>query len=114
MPGGDRTGPLGAGPLSGRGAGFCRGYGVPGYANPWRGAGRGAGYGQGGYGRGRRNRYFETGVPGWAYDRWSVSATPAIADERRALEDQAVCLRTELQEIERRLDELNARKDTEK
>lgn len=34
MPRGDGTGPQGLGPMTGRGAGFCSGYGVPGYANP--------------------------------------------------------------------------------
>jgi hypothetical protein len=33
MPAGDRTGPEGMGPRSGRGAGFCNGYGQPGYEN---------------------------------------------------------------------------------
>ncbi len=34
MPRGDGTGPQGLGPMTGRGAGFCSGYDVPGYANP--------------------------------------------------------------------------------
>jgi len=42
MPGGDGTGPMGMGPMTGRAAGFCAGYGVPGYMNPvptrWGGA----------------------------------------------------------------------------
>ena len=50
MPGGDRTGPMGAGAMTGRGAGFCAGYNTPGYMNP--GAGRGAGFGRGGGGFG--------------------------------------------------------------
>ncbi|RLI76297.1 hypothetical protein DRP04_12770 [Archaeoglobales archaeon] len=33
MPGGDRTGPWGMGPRTGRGAGFCSGYGMPGFMN---------------------------------------------------------------------------------
>ena len=42
MPGGDRTGPGGAGPMTGRAAGYCAGYAAaPGYANPIRGYGRG-------------------------------------------------------------------------
>jgi len=42
MPGGDRRGPMGAGAMSGRGAGFCSGSGVPGYMNGYvRGCGRG-------------------------------------------------------------------------
>jgi len=43
MPGGDRTGPAGMGPMTGRAAGYCAGYNVPGYMNPaGRFAGRGA------------------------------------------------------------------------
>ena len=67
MPGGDRTGPMGAGPMTGRGAGFCAGYDVPGYMNniPGRGfgGGRGRGLGRGfrGGGRGWRNQYYATG-----------------------------------------------------
>lgn len=34
MPFGDGTGPGGYGPMTGRAAGFCAGYAVPGYANP--------------------------------------------------------------------------------
>jgi len=33
MPRGDRTGPLGMGPLTGRRLGFCAGSKVPGYLN---------------------------------------------------------------------------------
>lgn len=60
MPGGDGTGPLGLGPMTGRAAGFCAGYPVPGYTNPvpgrgfWgRGRGMGRGWGRG-FGRGWR------------------------------------------------------------
>lgn len=62
MPGGDRTGPLGHGPMTGRGAGFCAGYAAPGYSTPAFGRGRGFGGG----GRGRRTMYYATGLPGWA------------------------------------------------
>jgi hypothetical protein len=62
MPGGDRTGPLGYGPMTGRGAGFCSGYGTPGYSNAGSGRGRGLGCG----GRGWRNMYYAMGLPGWA------------------------------------------------
>jgi len=33
MPGGDRMGPAGMGPMTGRMAGYCAGYSVPGYMN---------------------------------------------------------------------------------
>jgi hypothetical protein len=61
MPRGDRTGPWGMGSMTGRGAGFCAGYNMPGFANAAPG---GFIYGRGG-GRGRRNRFFATGRPGW-------------------------------------------------
>lgn len=68
MPWGDRTGPTGMGPMTGRGAGYCGGYGAPGYASPMFGRGfRGRGGGRGGGGRGFRNRYYATGVPGWQH-----------------------------------------------
>ncbi len=66
MPGGDRTGPSGYGPMTGRGMGYCAGYGVPGYMNAGYGFGFGRGRGFGGGGRGRRNMYYATGLPGWA------------------------------------------------
>ena len=73
MPGGDRTGPGGFGPRTGRGAGYCAGNPVPGYANPgWGGFGRGGGFG-GGRGRGHRNWYYATGLPGWARGNWGMS-----------------------------------------
>jgi len=34
MPFGNGTGPAGAGPMTGRAAGFCTGYPMPGYMNP--------------------------------------------------------------------------------
>jgi len=53
MPKGDKTGPAGAGPMTGRAAGYCVGYSVPGYLDPPRRYGRGFGRGWGrGYGRG--------------------------------------------------------------
>ena len=60
MPFGDRTGPLGSGPMTGRAAGFCAGFGRPGFADPMPGYPRAYGYGypapvrpSWGYGMGR-------------------------------------------------------------
>ena len=47
MPRGDRTGPMGAGPMTGRGVGFCAGYDVPGYMNSSFERGFGRGFGRG-------------------------------------------------------------------
>jgi hypothetical protein len=63
MPGGDRTGPAGMGPMTGRAAGYCAGYQVPGFMNPIPGRSFG-GWGRGG-GRGWRNWYYATGLTGW-------------------------------------------------
>ena len=59
MPRGDGTGPGGMGPMTGRGAGFCAGYSVPGFMNPIGGRlGLGLGRGRGmGRGMGRRPLY---------------------------------------------------------
>ena len=54
MPRGDGTGPAGMGPMTGRAAGYCAGYPVPGFMNP---VGGGGFWGRGrGMGRRRRRR----------------------------------------------------------
>jgi hypothetical protein len=114
MPRGDRTGPMGHGPRTGRGAGYCSGYDVPGYANPITGRGGGwwHGFRRGG-GRGFRHGYYATGVPGWA--RYSVPAWQAAGpypapapDEGTALREQAEYLTEALEEVRARLAELEA------
>lgn len=45
MPFGNGTGPMGLGPMTGRGAGYCAGSGRPGFANPVPGRWFGGGYG---------------------------------------------------------------------
>jgi len=47
MPRGDRTGPNGEGPMSGRGAGLCGGNSSGGYTSSGNGAGMGRGAGRG-------------------------------------------------------------------
>lgn len=37
MPRGNGTGPAGMGPMTGRAAGYCAGYSMPGFMNPWGG-----------------------------------------------------------------------------
>jgi hypothetical protein len=73
MPFGDGTGPMGRGPMTGRGAGYCAGSGRPGFASNvlrrgWlsfnRGFGRSAGRGRG---RGVTRRWFN---PFMSYPRW--------------------------------------------
>ncbi|MCL5742460.1 MAG: DUF5320 domain-containing protein [Acidobacteria bacterium] len=61
MPFGDRTGPAGRGPRTGRGAGYCNRFGVPGSMN-WGDAWSGWGRRLGGGGRGWRN-WFHSALP---------------------------------------------------
>lgn len=122
MPRGDATGPMGMGPMTGRGAGYCAGFGVPGYMNkiPGRGFGmgfrRGAGFGgRGGRGGGfgYRNRFFATGVPGWLASTGGIFSVPypetAPDMEKQLLNNQAEILQKELNAIKKRLEELNTK-----
>lgn len=116
MPRGDGTGPRGMGAMTGRAAGFCAGYGVPGYANPLAGAGFGRGWGywgRGGIGggRGHRNWFYATGLPGWmrfggfgvpAGVPWSFPQ-PDPEWEKKALRSQADALQSQLNMILTRL-----------
>ena len=119
MPGGDRTGPAGRGPMTGRGAGFCAGYGVPEFSNPGYVAGGAFVGGRGG--RGRRNRFFATGVPGWQYfagnpipGGMSFSAQPGTPkDELDLLKGQAHYLENSLKELQARMEALASRNKTE-
>lgn len=122
MPAGDGTGPIGMGPMTGRAAGFCAGYGVPGYTHPIAGRGFGAwGGGRGFFGRGRghRNWFYATGLPFWArrapYVSMPVAGTyaPISSEQELAyLKDQAEYLTTSMNEIQKRISELedNAKK----
>ncbi len=117
MPGGDRTGPVGAGPRTGRAAGFCAGYGMPGFAGPGFGFGRGMGFGRGG-GRGWRHRYYAAGVPGRGRGRFGYAAQnreappvdmPTEGDPRMELadlKDQSSYLQQTLDRVQRRIEEL--------
>ncbi len=120
MPAGDRTGPMGRGPMTGRGAGYCGGSGMPGYANPAPGRGFGMGFGRGwgfggrggGGGRGWRHRFYATGLPGWLRSGWwgapPYFAAPTPMAEREYLEGVAQSLQGQLSDIKKRLDEVSA------
>lgn len=112
MPGGDRTGPRGMGPRTGRAAGFCAGFQQPGYMNPvpGRGVGRGGGC-FGGGGRGRRNWFYATGLPGWARGAggYDTPAMPGVPSESRTLKGQAELLQSQLDLVNQRINELEAK-----
>jgi len=117
MPRGDGTGPMGMGPMTGRAAGYCAGYGMPGFANPAGGRGFGfwgRGGGRGG-GRGFRSRFYATGLPGWmrggAYPMPYQQANPEM--RRQALESQAQALQSELDLIKKEIAELETGAQTE-
>jgi len=57
MPRGDRTGPWGRGPMTGRGLGYCSGSSAHGYGN-YAMERRGGGYGRRFYGPPRFGRFF--------------------------------------------------------
>lgn len=102
MPRGDHTGPMGAGPMTGRRAGYCAGYGKPGFNNPsipWQRPG----FGNQGGGRGWRNMFYATGIPGW--QRFGY-IPPAPQQEAESLKEQANWLKDQLDAINKRLEEL--------
>jgi hypothetical protein len=109
------------GPMTGRAAGYCAGYAVPGYMNPVGGRGFGGGWGRGrGGGRGWRNRYWATGLTGW--QRAAVGApafggvapgapfAPSMSNEQQisALKQQAEYFQDALEGIREQIDQLQS------
>lgn len=116
--------------MTGRRAGYCAGYDMPGYANPgpvWgrrMGMGRFGGrcFGRGGGGWGRRNWYYATGLPGWAragyVPAWGAPPPawqgpdvpppnyPQQPQETQFLKQQAAWLQEQLRNIQERIAEL--------
>ena len=121
MPGGNRTGPTGMGPMTGRGAGYCGGRGAAGFATsgPGLGFGRGRGGGGGG-GRGWRNMFHATGLTGWqraamgllafggSCFRGQAAPTMTKDQELDMLRQQAELLDGQIGTIKQRIDELSA------
>ncbi|MFA7206238.1 MAG: DUF5320 domain-containing protein [Saccharofermentanales bacterium] len=93
MPGGDRTGPMGMGPMTGRGLGFCgRGYGLA--------YGRGFGPGNG---RGFSRR-------GYRFGGYPVGQTYLDGfNDKAVMEDQVKFLEDELEMARKQLDEIRQR-----
>jgi hypothetical protein len=102
MPRGDRRGPEGMGPMTGRGLGFCSGQDSPGYTKGAFGGARGMGLGRGfgrGLGFGR----------GYAW-RARADYTPAVryhkGDELEMLKEEAKYLREDLESVNARIEKL--------
>ncbi len=113
MPFGDRTGPWGLGRMTGRGAGYCAGHPAPGYMNPVPGRG----LGRRGFGRRRGGgRGFGWGPPPWGapYGSYAPAYGPAYApsygpeDDVTALKDQAKYFEEALQDIKKRIEEIES------
>ena len=90
MPQGDRTGPNGQGPMTGRGRGFCSGFNAPGFVN--------SGFGRG-FGRGR---CFGFGEP------FVQPQVITEAQEKEFLKQELEQINVEKAEIEARLKELKS------
>lgn len=102
--------------MTGRGAGFCAGAGMPGYSSLMPGRGMGMGWG-GGWGRGRRWRHpaYAIGWSAWARPGWGAPLAPAYApyaepptkeQEARLLRGQAEWLKDQMDAITRQIEEL--------
>jgi hypothetical protein len=104
MPRGDGTGPMGMGPMTGRGAGYCNGSTAPGFANA------GAGFG---CGRGNRRMFYATGMPGWTRfgGTRGFQAGPNVLDEKEFLSRQAQALEQELALVKKQLSSFDSKKD---
>jgi len=112
MPFGNGTGPLGQGPMTGRGLGYCAGYSRQGYNNPTgRFFGRGMAWHRGWWGRGWTGRW-----PGWSYNRsypYSLPypfQAPTAKEEKEILAEDLKVLKAEMGAIEKRLKELENKK----
>lgn len=125
MPGFDRTGPMGGGPMTGGARGFCN----PAYAGY---GGRALGCGRG-YGRGRGFRRGFGASPGWgrgtgqgfggraSYTAWGPAYGPAYGpfqgnpsgmspgDELQMLRNEADAIRSDLDGINKRIEELESK-----
>jgi len=109
MPGFDGTGPRGQGPMTGGGRGYCA---VP-VDEVVRPFGRGS-YGGRGGGRGWRNCFYATGLPGWMRAQRGARAfggyerAMSKEEELAMLNNQADFLKGELEAVQARLQSLSA------
>ena len=115
MPGYDGTGPRGQGSMTGGGRGYCA---VPAERVPAGGFFR---RGRGGGGRGWRNWYYATGMPGWQRSAYGYPAygggtysEPTVDEEKEMLRSEAEALKKDLQDIQNRIQTLEKAQKEEK
>ena len=121
MPLGDGTGPAGMGPMTGRAAGYCAGFPVPGYMNPYGGR-LALGFGWGGFGRGRWYPHaapFRTipyGVNPYStfpYGAYPYAAPYSKEQEKEALTNQIKVLEDQIAAVRKRIEELETESSKE-
>ena len=106
MPGFDGTGPRGQGAMTGAGRGMCAGNYAGAYTRVMGGRG-----GSARSGRGCRNIFYATGIPGWAratrrFPFSGYGANISSAEEQAFLTDRVGLLQDELNVVTERLNNL--------
>lgn len=109
-------GPMGQGPMTGRGMGWCSGSHTL-AERPFGGTGFGMGH-RGGWGRGWRHRnwYQATGLNGWQRAQMGEEVAPAMTKEQELsmLKREASILENSLSQLKKRIQEIDKHKpDTE-
>ena len=89
--------------MTGRAAGYCAGFPVPGFMNPGVGWGRGRGWRRG---RARGWRWGWQSPPAYAPMYAPVAAPPTVEDERQMLTGQMKVLQAQLDAIQKRMAEM--------
>jgi hypothetical protein len=105
MPGRDRTGPMGAGSMTGRRAGYCVGSKMPGFSGPVRGYWTrfGGRFSNRGRHHGWRYQCYPTGMPGWLH----AGFVPLNREQELVgLKNEAEWHKSQLEIIEKRIGEL--------
>ena len=116
MPFGDRTGPRGQGPMTGRRMGYCAGYSSPG----WKSSAFGK---KDGFKRGRRGGYRNwyratgltgwqrnsQGMPAWGGQRPAVTASSTRPQEKEALKQEKEMLSSEVKNFKKQIENIEER-----
>ncbi|MCD6177011.1 MAG: DUF5320 domain-containing protein [Candidatus Cloacimonetes bacterium] len=101
MPRGDRTGPNGNGPMTGRGMGYCAGNDRPGYYENDQNYGRGFG---GGFRRGGGRGFGGGGGFGFRGGNYNSNFIPNVS-EKTLVENEIKILKDQLSALEKQLSE---------